>query len=85
MIKHTIAATTSKVNKNLPQKLERSEKLGKITTAPIQPADKLVNNADKTLSFAGVNNLLTGNIIDYLGGTVKSPPKRPQEGGFCVA
>jgi hypothetical protein len=65
MIKHTIAAIMSKVNKNLPQKLERLEKLGKINTAPIQPADKLVNNPDITLSFAGVKNFLNRNIIDY--------------------
>jgi len=66
MIKHTIAAIMSKVNKNLPQKLERSEKLGEINAAPIQPADKLVNNPDITLSFDGVKNLLTVNIIDYI-------------------
>lgn len=58
MIKHTIAAIISKVNKNLPQKVERLEKLGKINAAPIQPADKLVNNPDITLSFAGVKNFL---------------------------
>lgn len=62
MIKHTIAAIMSKVNKNLPPKLERLEKLGKINTAPIQPADKLVKSADKTLSFGGVKNLLTKDI-----------------------
>ena len=85
MIKHTIAAMTSKVNKNLPQKLERSEKLGKITTAPIQPADRFVNNPDKTLSFADVKNFRTKNIIYDLKITIKSSPKRTQECSFCVA
>lgn len=53
-----------------------------MNTAPIHPADKLVKSADKTLSFAGVKNLPTGNIIEYLTITVTSPPKRPQEGSF---
>lgn len=75
MIKHTIAAIISKVNKNLPQKVERLEKLGKINAAPIQPADKLVNNPDITLSFAGVKNFLNINIVDYPVRRVKSPPK----------
>jgi len=84
MIKHTIAAIMSKVNKNLPQKLERLEKLGKIIAAPIQPADKLVNNPDITLSFAGVKNFLTRNMIGYFRTTIKSPPKRTQKGRDCV-
>ena len=72
MIKHTIAAIISKVNKNLPQKLERLEKLGKINAAPIQPADKLVNNPDVTLSFDGVKNLLNKNMINYPAQIVKN-------------
>ena len=63
----------------MPQKLERLEIFGKIITAPIQPADKLVNNPDITLSFAGVKNFLNMNMIDYPARRVKSSPKSPQK------
>lgn len=41
-----------------------SEKLGKINTAPIQPADKFVNKPDNTFSLGGVKNFFTGNIVE---------------------
>jgi hypothetical protein len=75
--KQTIASIISKIKTTLLLSSERLEKLGKINTAPIQPADKLVKRADKTLSFGGVKNFLNRNMIDYPARRVKIPPKKP--------
>lgn len=62
--KHTIARAASKIKTNLLLNSERSEKFGKINTAPIQPAERLVNSEDKTLSLDTVSNIPTKKSVD---------------------
>ncbi len=60
---------------------ERSEKFGKINTAPIQPAERFVNSEDKTFSLDTVNNIFTKksivdnqNSVKYFNNLALGPP-----------
>lgn len=63
--KHIIAATRSESKINLLKKEDKSEKLGKINTAPIHPAARLVNNPDKTLSLGPLNKISISSAKSY--------------------
>lgn len=59
--KHTIAPATSIVNTTLLDDSDKSEKLGSMSAAPIQPAAKLVNKPESTFNLGLENNFINYN------------------------